>query len=45
MLPAVTWYTQGHKFTTGLKVLPLSSYDIILGMDWLEKNNEKMWIN
>jgi hypothetical protein len=46
MLPAVTWYTQGHKFTTELKLLPLTSYDIILGMDWLEnQNNGKMWVN
>jgi hypothetical protein len=46
MLPAVTWHTQGHKFTTDLKILPLTAYDIILGMDWLEKqNNGKMWIN
>jgi hypothetical protein len=46
ILPAVTWHTQGHKFTTDLKVLPLNSYDIILGMDWLEnQNNGKMWIN
>jgi hypothetical protein len=45
-LPAVTWYTQVHKFTTDLNFLPLSSYDIILGMDWLEnQNNGKMWIN
>jgi hypothetical protein len=45
-LPAVTWFTQGHKFTTDLKVLPLTSYDVILGMDWLEsQNNGKMWIN
>jgi hypothetical protein len=37
---------QGHKFTTDLKILPLTAYDIILGMDWLEnQNNGKMWIN
>ncbi|KAK1685027.1 hypothetical protein QYE76_045875 [Lolium multiflorum] len=29
-LPGVTWFTQGHKFTTDLKILPLRSYDIIL---------------
>ena len=46
LLPDVQWYTQGHKFTTDLKVLPLGSYDIILGMDWLEsQNNGKMWVN
>jgi hypothetical protein len=46
VLPSVTWLTQGHQFTNDLKVLPLSSYDIILGMDWLEsQNNGKMWVN
>ena len=45
-IPSVVWYTQGHKFTTDLKVLPLKSYDIILGMDWLENQNDgKMWVN
>jgi hypothetical protein len=29
-----------------LKILPLTSYDVILGMDWLEnQNNGKMWVN
>jgi hypothetical protein len=45
-LQGVTWYTQGQKFTTDLKILPLNSYDIILGMDWLESQNDgKMWVN
>jgi hypothetical protein len=45
-LPAITWFTQGHQFTTDQKILPLNSYDIILGMDWLEnQNNGKMWVN
>jgi len=26
----------GHRFFITLKILPLSCYDIILGMDWLE---------
>jgi hypothetical protein len=35
---------KGHN-VTDVKVLPLTSYDSILGMDWLEnKNNGKMWI-
>jgi hypothetical protein len=42
----VTWFTQGHKFMTDLKILPMGSYDMILGMDWLEsQNNGKMWVN
>lgn len=29
------WWTQGHTFTTSMRVLSLGCYDIILGMDWL----------
>lgn len=29
------WWTQGHTFCNTMRVLPLGSYDIILGMDWL----------
>lgn len=31
-----TWTIQGCVFQQQLKILPLQSYDIILGMDWLE---------
>jgi len=31
-----SWYTQGHTFSSSFKILPLGSYDVILGMDWLE---------
>jgi hypothetical protein len=31
-----SWSVQGHLFTTTFKVLPLSCYDAILGMEWLE---------
>jgi hypothetical protein len=30
------WSIQGYEFHSNLKVLPLASYDMILGMDWLE---------
>lgn len=30
------WWVQGNNFTYDLRVLDLGSYDIILGMDWLE---------
>lgn len=35
-IPAATWSIQQCQFTSDLKVLPLSSYDMILGLDWLE---------
>ncbi|WVZ81560.1 hypothetical protein U9M48_028917 [Paspalum notatum var. saurae] len=35
-LPSAQWVVQDVTFLTDLKVLPLSSYDMILGMDWLE---------
>lgn len=35
-VPDCQWYTQGHEFASTFKVLPLGSYDVILGMDWLE---------
>jgi hypothetical protein len=31
------WSVQGHVFVTDFRVFPLQSYDIVLGMDWLEK--------
>lgn len=33
------WAVGGHTFTTTFKIIPLSSYDIILGMDWLQQNS------
>jgi hypothetical protein len=32
----VVWSTCGYEFHSDLKILPLSSYDMILGLDWLE---------
>lgn len=40
----VTWWTQGHTFTTDARVLDLKFYDMVLGMDWLEKYSP-MWID
>ena len=34
-LPDMEWAVQGHSFHSTLRVLPLSPYDVILGMDWL----------
>lgn len=35
-VPICDYEIQGHKFRSTLKLFPLGSYDIILGMDWLE---------
>jgi hypothetical protein len=35
-IPSAVWFLQGCQFTSDLKVLPLSTYDMILGLDWLE---------
>jgi len=44
IVPEVTWYTQGHTFTTSTKVLDIPHYDMILGMDWLEQFSP-MWVD
>jgi len=36
VMPACSWEMQGHKFAHDLRVLHLHSYDLIIGMDWLE---------
>ncbi|BAS79307.1 Os02g0566300 [Oryza sativa Japonica Group] len=38
-IPACEWSTQGQKFCTTLKILPLGNYDMILGMDWLMQHS------
>ncbi|RLM68934.1 putative gag-pol polyprotein [Panicum miliaceum] len=38
-IPSVEWSVQSCSFTTDMKILPLSHYDIIVGMDWLEANS------
>jgi hypothetical protein len=40
----LSWWTQGHNFTSTTRVLPLAGYDIILGMDWLEQHSP-MWVH
>ena len=39
-----TWWTQGHTFSTNVSILPLPYYDMVLGMDWLERFSP-MWIH
>lgn len=45
-----TWGCQGHTFLTTMKIIPLSGYDIVLGMDWLKLHSpmnvhwEEFWI-
>jgi hypothetical protein len=36
-LSAASWSAQGLQFSSTLKVFPLTSFDMILGMDWLEQ--------
>jgi len=49
-LPDQVWGCQGYTFKTTLKILPLSGYDVILGMDWLGAHSpmkihwEQRWI-
>jgi hypothetical protein len=44
MVPDFSWLTQGNTFSTSVCILPLSCYDMILGMDWLESHSP-MWIH
>jgi len=38
-IPAASWSIHNCQFTSDLKVLPLTSYDMILGLDWLEAHS------
>ena len=44
VVTGLQWWTQGHSFTQDIRVLPLGSFDIILGADWLE-DHSPMWIH
>jgi hypothetical protein len=33
------WGVSGYTFNTTFKIIPLNSYDIILGMDWLQQHS------
>jgi hypothetical protein len=39
-----TWWSQGHTFTHSARVLDILYYDLVLGMDWLEKHSP-MWVH
>jgi hypothetical protein len=36
VVPHAVWNIQGYDFSQDLRVLPLPTFDLILGMDWLE---------
>lgn len=44
MLPKCEWKTQGHTFSSDMRVLSLGCFDIVVGMDWLEQCGP-MWID
>ena len=35
-LPGAEWVVQGYSFHSNLRVIPLGTYDMIAGMDWLQ---------
>jgi hypothetical protein len=39
LLPQASWSVDGCSFQSYLKILPASTYDMILGLDWLEQFN------
>jgi hypothetical protein len=44
-IPHCPWSVGKHQFYTDLKILPLGSFNAILGMDWLEEHNPDIdWV-
>jgi hypothetical protein len=44
-IPQCQWTASDHQFSTDLKILPLSPFDAILGMDWLKFHNPDInWV-
>jgi hypothetical protein len=35
----VQWWANGHMFSTDMRVLDLSAFDVILGYDWLRAHS------
>ena len=44
LVEQLQWWTQGHCFTQDMRVLALGSFDIILGVDWLD-DHSPMWVH
>lgn len=45
-ITALKWGVQNHRFETDVRLLPLGCYDMVLGIPWLEsQNNGKMSVN
>jgi len=44
LVQQLQWWTQGHCFTQDMRVLALGSFDIILGVDWLD-DHSPMWVH
>ena len=40
MAQNLTWWTQGETFSFDMRILPLSAYDGILGIDWLAQQGD-----
>jgi hypothetical protein len=38
MVSGLEWWPQGFTFHTGMRVLDIAAYDVIVGYDWLKKH-------